>query len=167
MIIRELWPFAKVEQLIEMFRSGLTSREIAKSMKVGRGSISGKVMRLREEGRLPKVEKRQAKPLPSRMNNLRKTPAPGEAAAPKAAPETKPTRAPPPLEHATFNGTGVTLVERRSSTCAFPVAGVGAETLFCGQKAGRSYCPAHHAIVYVPPAPRKRLTVPNTLRRFG
>jgi len=161
------WTEAQETRLIEMFRSGLTSREIAATLKVGRGSISGKVMRLRAEGKLPKAEKRQAKPLPSRMNNLRKTPAPGKAAAPEAAPETKPTRAPPPLEHATFNGTGVTLVERRSFTCTFPVAGVGAETLFCGQKAGRSYCPAHHAIVYVPPAPRKRLTVPNTLRRFG
>ncbi len=153
------WTDERVERLRSLAAEGLSCRQIAKAFGDGtsRNSVLGKMARLG----IPNQSSLGARPdrKPPAVKHPRhcqraKNP---HARPPRIVPEL-PTIAPAASVH---------WLERRFGQCAWPVSGMGADTVSCGKavEPDRPYCPAHCAQAYVPPKNSGR-ELARGLRRY-
>ncbi len=176
-----VWSAARIAYLRAHYGIDRTASEIAETLGVTRGAVIGKASRLglkcSDETRLRHYERGQwrryrgkgAKLLPCERQRTGEVSAkPTEGARKKrtglvrlpppsmVAEEPRPLRrcAPPPPCSTEHLG-GATLPDLRPRACRFPVAGEGVDTLFCGApvKPETSWCPHHHARVFLPTRP--------------
>lgn len=138
----EAWPDARVQQLTTLFAQGLSRGQIARTMKLSRNSIIGKVLRLK----LTRDTKRPEQ-VHDRIVKVRTAPVANRGPVkPRAVTSVEPT----PLE---IDGKCITLLELKDHHCKWPVGDPTDKAFhFCGlaPHPGRPYCPAHCAKAYTP-----------------
>jgi GcrA cell cycle regulator len=146
------WPDEMIERLKVMRSQGLTSQVIADALGVTRNAVIGKANRLGlSEPRKPKGSNRVVQPPPPAAVPREPPPAPRED--PPLLDEAPRMERVVPLV-ATGHDTALRLVDLQVGQCRWicndPRDEGGA--LFCGHRAipGKSWCRAHHAVVYQP-----------------
>jgi hypothetical protein len=152
-------------QIKEMLQSAFTYTEMAKKLEVTKGTISGKIARMRARGEIdylyrPVIMRAEPEDPISRMIvayerlTLRVT--------------VEGRHVPPPA-----NCEGVHLLDLNAGDCRFAVSRNDAGHFFCGKPrrdAKTSYCADHHAMVWVkrPGGPKKPFEFRSQKsRRFG
>lgn len=139
------WTNELIAIIIEMYQEGKSYSEIAKKIKRTRGSVSGKILRLRELGVLPK---------PLEKIKVLKT-------KPKIVSEPKYKGIPRPptftIKEEIVSTKGLpTLKDIKSGQCRFPVPLVqdpSKSMTCCGKPVfqfGASWCSEHRRMVFVP-----------------
>jgi hypothetical protein len=139
------WPVDDIEYLRKRQAEGVSQGQIADELNRSKNSVAGKVFRLK----LPRADKvlvfRTPKPRPKHSPKPRVTKTVQSKMAKKVKPPTPPPEDPP--------RDGVPLIKLRHHHCR-NVVGRGKDGLatYCGKprKWQSSFCPAHHAIFYVP-----------------
>jgi hypothetical protein len=111
------------EQVIEMVRNKVVYRKIAEKLGVTKDAVCGKIHRLRDQGRLPRL-----------MNN------------PSYYIKTKPK-----VVASGGTVTGIKFEDLKRGQCQFELNGMkDLPTDFCGDrvKSGSAYCEKHHSVCY-------------------
>lgn len=147
------WSEERIDTLRDLWRSGYSASDIARTIGVSRSAVLGKVHRLE----LPHRKAPQPRPVKSKAevkrDRNRFTPTRRYAKAPMPSPRPLP---PPVIIEA--NPRGVTLFDLQSGDCRWPMGDPhDPGFLYCGDNVrdGSSYCAAHHAIAYTPSTNRR------------
>jgi hypothetical protein len=157
----DVWSPADIATTIRLWDAGKTGEEIAKqlSVKRTRSAVLGYVHRLRVAGQsftrktTPKGQRLRDKGERRQARSMR------VAAPPRPPKLRKEPRVPPPPVDAS---NAKPWTERTFGECAFPISGEGADMLSCcTPTGGKTYCRAHHALVYQAPEAKRRGYVPG------
>ena len=139
----------KDEKIIALWEKGVSGPEIAESLGITRGSLMGRIFRLRKAG---VTIKRDAPPSPPKVK---------ETHEPEAKVNNKPkvyrmkrVPFPPKLRR----GSSLTIMELKTTSCRYIVGVCGEEGhLYCGKEQVRGpYCKAHAELCYTPNSEQKR-----------
>jgi hypothetical protein len=147
------WTPERLAYLREHYGVDQSASEIAQVFGVGRGAVAGQAHRLGLSC-TPEVRTRHCERAQTRRNFGREPTRPGEAPTSrdkrKFAAAVRDREPLPPPREAPRDPRPLTRLNVR--TCRFPVAGEGADTLFCGDPvvAGTSWCKACRPRVYLP-----------------
>ena len=147
------WTDEMIEQLTQLWMSGLTTNEIAKELGLSKNSVVGKVHRMNLNSRPSPIKKKEEAQVeqsavqePKQVKSPKKT---------TPSLEHKPAKiAVSPIDTKTHSDTCVKLSDLNSHTCRWPIGDPKDENFcFCGKKvrAGQTYCDEHAAIAYVKP----------------
>ncbi len=159
------WTDEMIEQLIQLWQSGLTTNDIAKELGMSKNSIVGKVHRLNLEARPSPIKKKEEEVTVSEEKSVKKeknTPQQiviefeEQVEKIKVEKQEKPENIEQkPVVHTHKRPvTCVKLSELDSHTCRWPIGDPKDEDFcFCGKKVrpGQTYCDEHAAIAYVKP----------------
>ena len=133
--------------IAEMWESGLSSGEIAKSLGVTRGTVMGVIHRFKGKGRVfHRIAKKVvtvAQPQ-EKVKPMVKNLAPIEPKIKVHKPAPAPIPEPPKIDG------GVTMFELTSKSCRYILGPVnGDNTRYCGEpKENKSYCKQHRTLCY-------------------
>ena len=146
------WTPEMIENLKNLWLSGTTTNEIAKTLGLSKNSVVGKVHRLNLEARPSPIKKKEEL---KKKKTAKKLPQQHQKTAEKQTKsEPKPDNTPK-----TQKKLGLKLSELDSHTCRWPLGDPKDENFcFCGQKvrAGQTYCDEHAAIAYVKPSKKEK-----------
>ena len=147
------WTPELIKELKKLWKKGLTTGEIGRSIGMSKNAVVGKAHRLGLESRPSPIKREEV--IPQKEKGIRvpkkepKTIAPKVVAPPKMvepAPEVKPVKKARPGKTG-----GVKLVDLKPASCRWPEGDPKeAEFHFCGAEVvpGKSYCDEHCAIAY-------------------
>lgn len=140
-----LWTDARVEQLCELYREGLSSRVIGERMQIGRHPVALKIDKLIYAKVLVRRSPVRENPPPPGKHARKFNPA-YTAKTPPSVPE------PDTLEPLLIDGKPVTIRTCNDRTCRWPMSDASADMVMCGRApvAGKPYCPDHDKRVHQP-----------------
>lgn len=144
------WSEERIDTLRDLWRSGYSASDIARTIGVSRSAVLGKVFRLE----LPHRKAPQPRPVKSKAEVKRDR----NRFVPTRLYAKAPPRPLPPPVIIESNPRGVTLLDLKSGDCRWPMGDPrDPGFLYCGDNVrdGSSYCAAHHAIAYTPSTNRR------------
>ena len=147
------WTMDVVAELERLHGEGLTAGQIATRLGCSRNAVIGKLHRIGQAGVRPAAKPRVIKALSGGRSDAR--PPPPRLLKPRP----KPAPPPPHLAEAVVPKL---LTELDECGCKWPVAGEGADTLFCAawKAPERAYCDRHRAMAVHRVIPALK-TLPN------
>ena len=136
-------------RIIELWQSGTTSGEIGRIVGKTRSAVMGVIDREKKKG----AELRGHISKPKKEIVEKKI----EVEPVKEKVEIMPVKTPEKIisfferRKPAAERRNIRIFELENSSCRYIVAGEGVNSIFCGdRKVGRTYCPAHMALCYIP-----------------
>lgn len=138
------WPPEREVELRKLWDQKLSCRTIAGYLGVSRNAVIGKAHRMGLEPREKVIAKpREARPRKRGLHTRHRRDVLGKLFAPD----------PVHIREVNVESRKLTFDQLEASSCRYPDGGGDDPITFCGheQRAGSSYCPAHHFLCWKPP----------------
>lgn len=163
------WTEERTNDLIKRWDSGESAGEICNRFRCTRSAVIGKIHRLRQQGRITRVDAPRtpgdgvsSNKARARVKRERRTQAPTLRAVPRP-PRAEPRPPRPAIDYSNAKP----WTERRFGECAFPI-GSGADALSCcAPTGGATYCGPCRGLMYRPvqPTPKQTRKLANYIAR--